>query len=136
MPTVMVVDDAPLTRATLKRLLLREGYDAVTAQDGTDALRQLEERRLPDATRRARGPEPCLVDREGEERATRGHELAGNAVSQRVAHLGLHHVGRVPGFAKAILLAVVARHERKNILAIPATRDDYVHRVGRTARNP
>ena len=48
MPTVMVVDDAPLTRATLKRLLVREGYDAVTAQDGIDALRQLEERRLPD----------------------------------------------------------------------------------------
>src|SRR3954453_4807857 len=28
MPTVMVVDDAPLTRSTLKRLLVREGYDA------------------------------------------------------------------------------------------------------------
>jgi chemosensory pili system protein ChpA (sensor histidine kinase/response regulator) len=48
MPTVMVVDDAPLTRATLKRLLVREGYDTVTARDGTDALRQLQEHRLPD----------------------------------------------------------------------------------------
>lgn len=48
MPTVMVVDDAPLTRSTLKRLLTREGYNAVTAQDGGDALARLEREEVPD----------------------------------------------------------------------------------------
>jgi len=48
MPTVMVVDDAPLTRATLKRLLVREGYDAVTAEGGGEALDKLEHQQIPD----------------------------------------------------------------------------------------
>lgn len=48
MPTVMVVDDAPLTRSTLKRLLVREGYDAVTAVGGGDALEKLEHQQPPD----------------------------------------------------------------------------------------
>jgi CheY-like chemotaxis protein len=48
MPTVMVVDDAPLTRSTLKRLLVREGYEAVTAQGGSEALDKLEHQQMPD----------------------------------------------------------------------------------------
>jgi CheY-like chemotaxis protein len=48
MPTVMVVDDAPLTRSTLKRLLVREGYDAVTASGGGEALDKLEHQQPPD----------------------------------------------------------------------------------------
>ena len=53
MPTVMVVDDAPLTRSTLKRLLVREGYEAVTASDGSDALQKLQAEIVPDVTRYA-----------------------------------------------------------------------------------
>lgn len=48
MPTVMVVDDAPLTRSTLKRLLVREGYEAVTANDGSEALQKLQAEIVPD----------------------------------------------------------------------------------------
>jgi CheY-like chemotaxis protein len=38
MPKVLVVDDAEMTRATLARLLKREGYETSTARDGGEAL--------------------------------------------------------------------------------------------------
>lgn len=47
MATVMVVDDAELTRQTLTRLLRREGYATLAAADGREALRLLE-RGIPD----------------------------------------------------------------------------------------
>src|SRR5437763_6346489 len=43
----MVVDDADLARQTLVRLLRREGYDAVAAASGREALDDLS-RHLPD----------------------------------------------------------------------------------------
>jgi chemosensory pili system protein ChpA (sensor histidine kinase/response regulator) len=42
-PTVMVVDDSLTVRKITTRLLEREGYNAVTAKDGVDALEQLTE---------------------------------------------------------------------------------------------
>ncbi|MEC5384264.1 Hpt domain-containing protein [Uliginosibacterium sp. H3] len=42
-PTVMVVDDSLTVRKITTRLLEREGYKAVTAKDGVDALEQLTE---------------------------------------------------------------------------------------------
>lgn len=42
MPTVMVVDDSLTMRKVITRLLAREGYHAVTAKDGVDALQQLQ----------------------------------------------------------------------------------------------
>lgn len=42
MPTVLVVDDVPLMRDTLCRVLRREGYDAVAAGDGLEAIGALE----------------------------------------------------------------------------------------------
>ncbi len=41
MPVVMVVDDSQTHRAALSRLLEREGYATIPAQDGHDALNQL-----------------------------------------------------------------------------------------------
>ena len=43
MPTVMVVDDASLTRETLTRLLKREGYATQSASTGREALHLIEE---------------------------------------------------------------------------------------------
>ncbi len=45
---VMVVDDSLTVRKITSRLLLREGFDVVTARDGVDALQALGER-APDA---------------------------------------------------------------------------------------
>jgi chemosensory pili system protein ChpA (sensor histidine kinase/response regulator) len=42
-PIVMVVDDSLTVRKITSRLLLREGYQVVTAKDGVDALQQLQE---------------------------------------------------------------------------------------------
>ena len=41
-PTVMVVDDSLTMRKVITRLLTREGYHALTAKDGVDALQQLQ----------------------------------------------------------------------------------------------
>ncbi|MDR2874317.1 MAG: Hpt domain-containing protein [Methylobacillus sp.] len=41
-PIIMVVDDSLTMRKVISRLLTREGYQAVTAKDGVDALQQLE----------------------------------------------------------------------------------------------
>ena len=38
MPTVLVVDDVPLMRDTLCRVLRREGFEAVAAEDGVEAM--------------------------------------------------------------------------------------------------
>jgi CheY-like chemotaxis protein len=43
MPTVMVVDDASLTRETLTRVLRREGYATTSAATGREALHLIEE---------------------------------------------------------------------------------------------
>ena len=42
MPLVMLVDDADVERAAVRRLLEREGYDVVEAADGLDAIAVLE----------------------------------------------------------------------------------------------
>ncbi|MES2353765.1 MAG: Hpt domain-containing protein [Pseudomonadota bacterium] len=42
-PLVMVVDDSLTVRKITSRLLLREGYQVVTAKDGVDAIQQLQE---------------------------------------------------------------------------------------------
>jgi CheY-like chemotaxis protein len=42
MPVVMVVDDSKTHRAALSRLLEREGYATIPANDGQDALSQLD----------------------------------------------------------------------------------------------
>jgi CheY-like chemotaxis protein len=47
MATVMVVDDTEVCRDTLARLLRREGYEAVTAGGGNEALHLLK-KHLPD----------------------------------------------------------------------------------------
>jgi CheY-like chemotaxis protein len=44
----MIVDDADLARATLGRLLQREGYQTVLAHSGRDALHALEKQHEPD----------------------------------------------------------------------------------------
>ena len=49
-PTLMVVDDSLTMRKVITRLLTREGYHALAAKDGVDALQQLESV-LPDAIR-------------------------------------------------------------------------------------
>jgi len=49
---VLIVDDEPNIRALLARLCRREGYDAVTAEDGAAAMRCLE----------AREPDICIAD--------------------------------------------------------------------------
>ncbi|WP_313952065.1 response regulator, partial [Accumulibacter sp.] len=41
LPTVMIVDDSLTVRKITSRLLAREGYQVMTAKDGTDALEQL-----------------------------------------------------------------------------------------------
>jgi chemosensory pili system protein ChpA (sensor histidine kinase/response regulator) len=41
LPTVMIVDDSLTVRKITSRLLAREGYQIMTAKDGTDALEQL-----------------------------------------------------------------------------------------------
>ncbi len=46
-PLIMVVDDSLTVRKITSRLLLKEGYQVVTAKDGVDALQQLQES-LPD----------------------------------------------------------------------------------------
>ena len=43
MPTVMVVDDAPMARTVVCRLLQREGYRTMTVDSGRNALHALEE---------------------------------------------------------------------------------------------
>jgi len=48
MSTVMIVDDAELARATLGRLLQREGYQTVLASNGREALNELDKHREPD----------------------------------------------------------------------------------------
>jgi CheY-like chemotaxis protein len=48
MSTVMIVDDADLARATLGRLLEREGYRTVQARNGREALGRLRKQREPD----------------------------------------------------------------------------------------
>ena len=48
-PTVMVVDDSLTVRKIVSRLLLREGYQVVTAKDGLDALEQLADLPVPTA---------------------------------------------------------------------------------------
>ena len=48
MSTVMIVDDAELARATLGRLLQREGYQTVLASNGREALNRLDTQREPD----------------------------------------------------------------------------------------
>ncbi|MDD5329499.1 MAG: Hpt domain-containing protein [Sulfuricella sp.] len=42
-PLIMVVDDSLTVRKITSRLLLKEGYQVVTAKDGVDALQQLQE---------------------------------------------------------------------------------------------
>lgn len=44
---LLVVDDNPWVREMMADLLLSQGYEVLTAQDGLDALSQLQER-LPD----------------------------------------------------------------------------------------
>jgi CheY-like chemotaxis protein len=44
----MIVDDAEVARATLGRLLQREGYHTVLAENGRDALESLQNQREPD----------------------------------------------------------------------------------------
>ena len=46
--TVMVVEDTGVQRETLTKLLRREGYDAVGAADGHEAMRLLRQRGTPD----------------------------------------------------------------------------------------
>jgi CheY-like chemotaxis protein len=48
---VMVVDDDPFVRESIKEILEDEGYDVITATDGADGLRVL--RTLPSA--------PCVI---------------------------------------------------------------------------
>ena len=48
MPTVMVIDDADLTRDTLARVLRREGYATTQAASGKEALDMLEHQAAPD----------------------------------------------------------------------------------------
>ena len=48
MSTVMIVDDAELARATLGKLLQREGYQTVLASNGREALDRLDTQREPD----------------------------------------------------------------------------------------
>jgi CheY-like chemotaxis protein len=48
MSTVMIVDDAEMARATLGRLLQREGYQTVLASNGREALDRLDTQREPD----------------------------------------------------------------------------------------
>jgi len=45
--TVMIVDDSVTVRKVTSRFLEREGYNVITAKDGVDALRQLQDR-VPD----------------------------------------------------------------------------------------
>jgi chemosensory pili system protein ChpA (sensor histidine kinase/response regulator) len=47
-PVVMIVDDSLTVRKITSRLLVREGFEVVTAKDGLDALQLLSER-VPDA---------------------------------------------------------------------------------------
>src|SRR5258706_2101711 len=47
-PTVMIIDDAELSRQTLARLLQREGYTTMCAESGNQALHLLRERSEPD----------------------------------------------------------------------------------------
>ena len=47
-PVVMIVDDSLTVRKITSRLLIREGFEVVTAKDGLDALQLLGER-VPDA---------------------------------------------------------------------------------------
>jgi two-component system, chemotaxis family, chemotaxis protein CheY len=42
MPSILVVEDHPVMRPTLRDLLALEGYTVQTAEDGHDALRHLE----------------------------------------------------------------------------------------------
>jgi chemosensory pili system protein ChpA (sensor histidine kinase/response regulator) len=42
-PTIMIVDDSLTVRKITSKLLVREGYEVVTAKDGVDALQMLEE---------------------------------------------------------------------------------------------
>ncbi|MCP1728411.1 chemosensory pili system protein ChpA (sensor histidine kinase/response regulator) [Natronospira proteinivora] len=44
-PMVMVVDDSITVRRVTERLLLRQGYEVMTAKDGVDALAELQDRR-------------------------------------------------------------------------------------------
>ena len=46
--TVLVVDDEPLVRSTLRRLLVRDGYVVVEATDGQHALELLSQMKRPD----------------------------------------------------------------------------------------
>ena len=48
MPTVMVVEDTDVTRDVLSRLLKREGYQTVSAEDGRQALEKLQKNAPPD----------------------------------------------------------------------------------------
>ncbi|MGH6933713.1 MAG: response regulator [Dongiaceae bacterium] len=43
---LMVIDDEPLVRATLKAILMDAGYDVTVAANGRDGLRQLGARRV------------------------------------------------------------------------------------------
>ena len=42
-PIIMIVDDSLTVRKITSKLLVREGYEVVTAKDGVDALQMLEE---------------------------------------------------------------------------------------------
>jgi CheY-like chemotaxis protein len=42
MPNILVVEDHPVMRPTLRDILALEGYQVETAENGQDALRQLE----------------------------------------------------------------------------------------------
>jgi chemosensory pili system protein ChpA (sensor histidine kinase/response regulator) len=46
-PLVMIVDDSLTVRKITSRLLMREGFEVITAKDGLDALQVLNER-IPD----------------------------------------------------------------------------------------
>ena len=46
-PLIMIVDDSLTVRKVTSRMLLREGFDVVTAKDGVDALQVLGEQ-MPD----------------------------------------------------------------------------------------
>jgi len=43
MANILIVEDEPRQRKILKRILLREGYDVQTAEDGNDALQKIQD---------------------------------------------------------------------------------------------
>ena len=46
MPTILLIEDTPIIRDPLTRLLRDEGFDVLAAADGTEAFAHLETRRV------------------------------------------------------------------------------------------